>query len=98
MSEQDTEGQARRMPGATGDDDTEGQGRRMPGATGDDDTEGQGRRMPGVSGDDDTEGVENLLDKQYINFASNLSAPVGSPFYVGLTDPRRVQIEFSARL
>jgi iron complex outermembrane receptor protein len=42
--------------------------------------------------------VNNLLDKQYINFASNLSAPVGSPFYVGLTDPRRVQIEFSARL
>lgn len=42
--------------------------------------------------------VNNLLDKQYIHWASNLGAPVGAPYYVGLTEPRRIQIEFSAKL
>jgi iron complex outermembrane receptor protein len=42
--------------------------------------------------------VNNLLDKQYIHWASNLGAPVGSPYYVGLTEPRRIQIEINARL
>jgi iron complex outermembrane recepter protein len=42
--------------------------------------------------------VNNLLDKQYVSWASNLSAPVGSPFYVGLSEPRRIQLELSLKL
>jgi iron complex outermembrane recepter protein len=42
--------------------------------------------------------VNNLFDKQYVNGLSNLSAAVGSPYYAGLTEPRRIQIEFKARL
>ena len=42
--------------------------------------------------------VNNLLDKQYVNWLSNLSSVVGSPYYAGLTEPRRIQIEFKARL
>jgi iron complex outermembrane receptor protein len=42
--------------------------------------------------------VNNLFDKQYVNGLSNLSSVVGSPYYAGLTDPRRIQIEFKAKL
>ncbi len=42
--------------------------------------------------------VNNLFDKQYVNFLSNLSAPVGSPYYAGLTEPRRILLEFKAKL
>ena len=42
--------------------------------------------------------VNNLFDKQYVNWLSNLSAPVGAPYYAGLTEPRRIQIEFKAKL
>ncbi|HEV8690936.1 MAG TPA: TonB-dependent receptor [Ideonella sp.] len=42
--------------------------------------------------------VNNLLDTQYVRFLSNLSSVVGSPYYAGLTDQRRIQIEFKAKL
>ncbi|HJV67995.1 TonB-dependent receptor [Ideonella sp.] len=42
--------------------------------------------------------VSNLFDKQYVNWLSNLSSVVGSPYYAGLTEPRRIQIEFKAKL
>jgi iron complex outermembrane receptor protein len=42
--------------------------------------------------------VNNLFDKQYVRFASNLSSVVGSPYYAGLTDQRRIQFEFKAKL
>ncbi len=42
--------------------------------------------------------VNNLFDKQYVNWLSNLSSVVGSPYYAGLTEPRRIQIEFKAKL
>jgi len=42
--------------------------------------------------------VNNLLDQRYINWVSNLSAPVGVPFYAGLTPPRSFAVEFKARL
>ena len=42
--------------------------------------------------------VSNLFDKQYVQFLSNLSSVVGSPYYAGVTDPRRIQIEFKAKL
>jgi iron complex outermembrane receptor protein len=42
--------------------------------------------------------VNNLFDKQYVQFLSNLSSPVGSPYYAGLTEPRRIQLEVKVRL
>jgi iron complex outermembrane receptor protein len=42
--------------------------------------------------------VNNLFDKQYVQYLSNLSAPVGSPYYAGLTDPRRIQLEVKFKL
>ncbi|MEK8029187.1 TonB-dependent receptor [Ideonella sp. DXS29W] len=42
--------------------------------------------------------VNNLLDKQYVQYLSNLSSPVGSPYYAGLTEPRRIQIEVKVKL
>jgi iron complex outermembrane recepter protein len=42
--------------------------------------------------------VNNLFDKQYVRFLSNLSSVVGSPYYAGLTDPRRIQVEVKVKL
>jgi iron complex outermembrane receptor protein len=42
--------------------------------------------------------VNNLFDQQYVRFLSNLSAVVGSPYYAGLTDPRRIQLEVKVKL
>ena len=42
--------------------------------------------------------VNNLLDKQYLQFLSNLSSPVGSPYYAGLTEPRKIQLEVKFKL
>ena len=42
--------------------------------------------------------VNNLFDKQYVRFLSNLSSVVGSPYYAGLTDPRRIQLEVKVKL
>lgn len=42
--------------------------------------------------------VNNLLDKQYLQFLSNLSSPVGSPYYAGLTEPRKIQVEVKFKL
>jgi len=42
--------------------------------------------------------VNNLFDKQYVQFLSNLSSPVGSPYYAGLTEPRQIQIEVKFKL
>ena len=42
--------------------------------------------------------VNNLLDKQYVQYLSNLSSPVGSPYYAGLTEPRRIQLEVKVKL
>ena len=42
--------------------------------------------------------VNNLLDKRYVTGLSNLSAAVGVPYTASVTDPRKIQIEFSARL
>jgi iron complex outermembrane receptor protein len=42
--------------------------------------------------------VNNLLDKRYVSSLSNLSASVGVPYTASVSDPRKIQIEFSARL
>jgi iron complex outermembrane receptor protein len=42
--------------------------------------------------------VNNLLDKRYVTGLSNLSAAVGVPYTASITDPRKFQIEFSAKL
>jgi iron complex outermembrane receptor protein len=42
--------------------------------------------------------VNNLLDKRYVSGLSNLSAAVGVPYAASYTDPRKFQIEFSAKL
>jgi len=42
--------------------------------------------------------VNNLLDKRYVTGLSNLSAAVGVPYTASVTDPRKIQIEFSAKL
>ncbi|WP_374562214.1 TonB-dependent receptor [Ideonella sp.] len=42
--------------------------------------------------------VNNLFDKQYVQFLSNLSSPVGSPYYAGLTEPRHIQLEVKIKL
>ncbi|MFL6698068.1 MAG: TonB-dependent receptor [Vitreoscilla sp.] len=42
--------------------------------------------------------VNNLLDKRYVTGLSNLSAAVGVPYTASVSDPRRFQLEFSARL
>jgi iron complex outermembrane recepter protein len=42
--------------------------------------------------------VNNLLDKRYVSGLSNLSAAVGVPFTASYSDPRRFQVEFSAKL
>ena len=42
--------------------------------------------------------VTNLFDKRYVTGLSNLSAAVGVPYTASVTDPRKFQIEFSAKL
>ena len=42
--------------------------------------------------------VNNLLDKRYVTGLSNLSAAIGVPYTASVSDPRKIQIEFSARL
>jgi len=42
--------------------------------------------------------VTNLFDKRYVSGLSNLSAAVGVPYTASVTDPRKFQVEFSARL
>jgi len=42
--------------------------------------------------------VNNLLDKRYVSQASTLAATVGVPYTASVSDPRKVQIEFSAKL
>ena len=42
--------------------------------------------------------VNNLLDKRYVSSLSNLSATIGVPVTASVSDPRKVQFEFSARL
>ena len=42
--------------------------------------------------------VNNLLDKRYVTGLSNLSAAVGVPYTASVTDPRKFQVEFSAKL
>jgi iron complex outermembrane receptor protein len=42
--------------------------------------------------------VNNLLDKRYVSSLSNLSASVGVPYAASVSDPRKIQIEFSAKL
>jgi iron complex outermembrane recepter protein len=42
--------------------------------------------------------VNNLLDKRYVSGLSNLSASVGVPYTASYSDPRRFQVEFSAKL
>ena len=42
--------------------------------------------------------VNNLLDKRYVSGLSKLSAAVGVPYTASYSDPRKVQIELSARL
>ena len=42
--------------------------------------------------------VNNLLDKRYVTGLSNLSAAVGVPYTASVSDPRRFQLEFSAKL
>ncbi len=42
--------------------------------------------------------VNNLLDKRYVSGLSNLSAAVGVPYTASYSDPRRFQLEFSAKL
>ena len=42
--------------------------------------------------------VNNLLDKRYVSSLSNLSAAVGVPYTASVSDPRRIQVEFSAKL
>ena len=42
--------------------------------------------------------VNNLLDKRYVTGASTLASAVGVPYTASYTDPRKFQIEFSAKL
>jgi len=42
--------------------------------------------------------VTNLFDRRYVTGLSNLSAAVGVPYTASVNDPRRFQIEFSAKL
>jgi len=42
--------------------------------------------------------VTNLFDKRYVTGLSNLSAAVGVPYTASVSDPRKFQIEISARL
>ena len=42
--------------------------------------------------------VNNVLDKRYVSGLSNLSASVGVPYTASYSDPRKFQVEFSARL
>ena len=42
--------------------------------------------------------VTNLFDKRYVTGASTLSAAVGVPYTASVTDPRKFQVEFSAKL
>ena len=42
--------------------------------------------------------VNNLLDKRYVTSASALAGSVGVPYTASVTDPRKFQIEFSAKL
>ncbi|MEP6504427.1 MAG: TonB-dependent receptor, partial [Betaproteobacteria bacterium] len=42
--------------------------------------------------------VNNLLDKRYVSSLSNLSAAVGVPYTASISEPRKIQIEFSAKL
>jgi iron complex outermembrane receptor protein len=42
--------------------------------------------------------VNNLLDKRYVSGLSNLSATVGVPYTAEISDPRKIQFEFSAKL
>ena len=42
--------------------------------------------------------VNNLLDKRYVSGLSNLSAAVGVPYTASISDPRKFQVEFSAKL
>ncbi len=42
--------------------------------------------------------VNNLLDKRYVSGLSNLSAAVGVPYTASVSDPRKIQFEFSAKL
>jgi len=42
--------------------------------------------------------VTNLFDKRYVTGLSNLSAAVGVPYTASVTDPRKFQVEFSAKL
>ena len=42
--------------------------------------------------------VNNLLDKRYVTSLSTLSASVGVPYTASVSDPRKIQVEFSAKL
>jgi len=42
--------------------------------------------------------VTNLFDKRYVSGLSNLSAAVGVPYTASVSDPRKFQVEFSAKL
>jgi iron complex outermembrane receptor protein len=42
--------------------------------------------------------VNNLLDKRYVSSLSTLAASIGVPYTASVSDPRKIQIEFSARL
>lgn len=42
--------------------------------------------------------VNNVFDRRYVSSLSNLAATVGVPYAASVTDPRKIQIEFSARL
>ena len=42
--------------------------------------------------------VNNLLDKRYVSGASTLAGSVGVPYTASVSDPRKFQIEFSAKL
>jgi iron complex outermembrane recepter protein len=42
--------------------------------------------------------VNNLLDKRYVTGLSNLSAAIGVPYTASVSDPRKFQVEFSAKL
>jgi iron complex outermembrane receptor protein len=42
--------------------------------------------------------VTNLFDKRYVSGLSNLSASVGVPYTASVSDPRKFQVEFSAKL
>ena len=42
--------------------------------------------------------VNNLFDRRYVTNLSDLSAAVGVPYTASVTDPRKIQLELSARL